>query len=132
MAIKSHSFLLIFTFLVASTFVGVSTALGGRKALPVEAIAPAPDADDEAFVTLNTKDPKVVELAKFAVDEYNKEHKAELNFSRVFEAAYTYNSKGVNYGLVIAATDETGLNGYDANVLVNKDAKKLVAFWKNE
>ncbi|KAI3456546.1 hypothetical protein Pfo_013209 [Paulownia fortunei] len=133
MALKSLSSLVLSAFLVASSLFGVSTAFGGRKAL-----APAPDAvalppdSDFGFVPLNTKDPKVIELAKFAIDEYNKEHNSKLVYTTVFEAISTKAAEGTNYGLVVAATANKEVNDYNVNVWVDKDAKKLVVFKQNE
>ncbi|KAG8385834.1 hypothetical protein BUALT_Bualt03G0086400 [Buddleja alternifolia] len=139
MVIKSQSFLSIFAFLVSSAPFGVSTAYGGRKTLaadvkargPISAPTSAPDCD-EGFVALNPKDLKVVELAKFVIDEYNREQNTSLCFTKVIEAAYTNIARGLSYGLVIAVTDQTALYSYDANVLVNQDSKTLVAIKKNE
>ncbi|KAK4439435.1 hypothetical protein Salat_0278400 [Sesamum alatum] len=133
MALKSFTFLMISAFLMASSIFGVSAAFtGGRKAL-VAADAPAlsPDADI-GFVPLNTKDPVVIGLAKFALDEYNKNQNAKLVFTALFEAVSADTAQGTTYGLVIAATNNNQLNDYDAKVLVNKDGKKLVVFKQNE
>lgn len=131
MATKSLiSFIAIIALLAAANFVGCAAAFGGRKTLTVEAPAPAPVADEEAFVALDPKDGEVAEIAKFAVAEYNNQNKDSLKFESVFSAAYTYTSKGVNYGLIIIANEGTGSHFYNANVLLNNAAKKLVALWK--
>lgn len=92
--------------------------------------ASAPVADEEAFVILNEKDGEVVEIAKFAVEEYNKQNKSSLKFESVFAAAYTLTSEGVHYGLIIISNDGTGSLPYNANVLLNNGAKKLLSLWK--
>ncbi|KAL0398861.1 UNVERIFIED_CONTAM: hypothetical protein Sradi_2229400 [Sesamum radiatum] len=134
MALKSFTFLMLSTFLMASAIFGVSAAFtGGRKALvPAAAPAPSPDAD-YGFIPLNTKDPKVLALATFALNEYNKNNKAKLVFTALFEAVSVDTAQGTTYGLVIAATDPNNqLNDYDAKVLVQKDNKKLVFFTENQ
>ncbi|KAG8385833.1 hypothetical protein BUALT_Bualt03G0086300 [Buddleja alternifolia] len=132
MALKSLSSILILTFLVASSLFGVSTAFGGRKTLaPAE--APGPEAGyDFGFVPLDRNDPKMIELAKFAIDEYNKEHNTKLVYTSLFEAISTESAQGTTYGLVVAATDNTGLNDYSVKVLVDKeDDKKIIVFAEN-
>ncbi|CAN4105986.1 unnamed protein product [Withania somnifera] len=52
----------------------------------------------------NTNDHQVVEIAKFAVDQYNKESKSELVFKKVVEGE-TQVVAGTNYRLVIAVKD---------------------------
>lgn len=129
MATKSLSFLAIFAMVAAANIFGGAAA---RKTLaPVEAPAPAPAAaTDEAFVVLDARDGNVVEIAKFAVEEHNKQGKSKLIFEGVFTAAFTHSSRGVDYGLVIAANDGSQSQAYNANVVVNNGVKELVALWK--
>lgn len=130
MATKSLSFLSIFAMVAAANFFGGATAFGGRKSLaPVEAPAQAPSAD-EAFVVLDSRDGNVVEIAKFAVEEYNKQNKNHLIFEGIFTAAFTHTSKGIDYGLVISANDGSGSQAYNANVVDINGVKELVALWK--
>ncbi|KAL0398863.1 UNVERIFIED_CONTAM: Cysteine proteinase inhibitor 4 [Sesamum radiatum] len=134
MALKSFTFIMVSAFLMASSNFGVSAAFtGGRKALvPAAAPALSPDAD-YGFVPLNTKDPNVVGLAKFALDEYNKISNGKLVFTALFEAILVDTAQGTAYRFVIAATDLSNqLNDYDAKVLVQKDSKKLVFFKENQ
>ncbi|CAA3017778.1 cysteine proteinase inhibitor 1-like [Olea europaea var. sylvestris] len=117
MAVNSGSLLLVLTLLVAlSTLFDVSTALGGRKAKE----------SDVGFKPLDPKDPKVVEVAKFAIDEYNKEAKTNLTFQLVLKAA----SKETTYTLIIEASNGSILDKYDAVVSLNGNSKTLVAFKK--
>lgn len=136
MTTKSLSPLMISAFLLAASLFGVSTAFDGRKALAPapDVTALAPGSDDLGFVVLNTKDPKVIALAKFAVDEYNKEKKANLVFNAVLEAISSTNGagpQGTSYGLVVAATttsNDKQLNAYSVKVVVDKNGDKLVRF----
>ncbi|KAK6149670.1 hypothetical protein DH2020_017195 [Rehmannia glutinosa] len=130
MALKSLSFLMI---LVASSLFSVSTAFDGRKALaPDAADSPSPSVD-WGFVPLNTKDPKVIELAQFAIDQYNKEHNSKLVYTALFEAIAVSIPQGTKYGLIVAATSPNNeLNDYTVNVLVDTNNKKLVFFQENQ
>ncbi|KAL2495550.1 cysteine proteinase inhibitor 1-like [Forsythia ovata] len=106
MAAISHSLLLVLTFLVAvSTLFEVSTAVLGLR---------------------DPKDPKVVEVAEYAIDEHNKEAKINLKLDHVLKAAL----QETTYSLVIASRDGTTLDNYDVVVLVNGDSKKLATFKK--
>ncbi|KAL2495578.1 cysteine proteinase inhibitor 1-like [Forsythia ovata] len=120
MAAISHSLLLVLTFLVAvSTLFEVSTALGGRKA----------EVSDTGFKPADPKDPKVVEVAEYAIDEHNKEAKTNLKFDHVLKAAFQVVQE-TTYSLIVAANDGTTLDNYNVVVLLNGDSKKLVAFKK--
>ncbi|CAA2933836.1 serine threonine- kinase 2 19-like [Olea europaea subsp. europaea] len=79
---------------------------GGRKAKE----------SDVGFKSLDPKDPKVVEVAKFAIDEYNKESKTSLKFQLVLKAA----SKETTYTLIIEASNGSILEKYDAVKEANK------------
>ncbi|KAH6810056.1 hypothetical protein C2S51_027839 [Perilla frutescens var. frutescens] len=127
--INSLSFLVILSLLVGSS----SAAFSGRKAL-----APGPDAaapplpDDFGFTPLDSKDPKVVDLARFAIDEHNKESNGALVFNAVLEAIIPSTATangGTNFQLVILATNGNDLNTYFSDVLVaQNDVKKLTSF----
>lgn len=125
---------MVSAFLMASSIFGVSAAFtGGRKVLvPDAAPAPSPGAD-YGFVPLNTKDPNVVGLATFALNEYNKINNGKLVFTALLEAVLFETAQGTTYGFDIIATDQNNqLNDYDAKVLVDKDSKKLVFFTENQ
>ncbi|KAL2495545.1 cysteine proteinase inhibitor 1-like [Forsythia ovata] len=120
MAAIFHSLLLVLTFLVAvSTRFEISTALGWRKA----------EVSGNDFSPADPKDPKVVELAEFAINEQNKEFKTNLKFDHVSNAAFQVVQK-TNYFLIIVARDGSNLGTYGAEVLLNGDSKKLVSFSK--
>ncbi|KAL2495541.1 cysteine proteinase inhibitor 1-like [Forsythia ovata] len=119
MAAISHSLLLVLTFLVAvSTLFEFSTALGGRKA----------KVSDTGFKPADPKDPKVVEVAVYAIDEHNKEAKTNLKFDHVLKAAFQV-AQETTYSLVIVSSDEYN---YEAVVLLNGDSKKLISFRKQK
>lgn len=132
---------LILALLVAAfALLGESATLGGRKALAPSPdsldLAPSPnsldlpplDPIDLGFTPLNTKDPKVIQLANFAIDEYNKAHNAKIVLYAVFEAISTTDKEGTNYGLYVAATNGADLGTYHMNVSVANNVKKLISF----
>lgn len=140
MAPKSASnFLMIFALLAFASLFGVSTAFGGRKAL-----APAPSPDDSGvdsdttglaplpadlgFTPLDSRDPKVSELATFAVGEYNKANNAKLVLSHVLEAISTTKAQATYYGLAILATNDKDLNSYLANISVANGVMTVTSF----
>ncbi|KAL8032969.1 hypothetical protein ABFX02_13G132400 [Erythranthe guttata] len=140
MALKSVSFIMIASFLLASSLFGVSTAFGRRKAMAPgggggEVTANPPDFGiNLGFVPINPEDPKVVAIAKFSIEEYNKEHNANLVYSTVYEALYAEDAQGTRkYALVVAATtDNKVLNDYSVSVVVAKGSQKVVAFEQNK
>lgn len=136
MALNSLSPLMIFSLLIAAaSLFGSSSAFGGRKALSPgpaaeddpAAEAPSPIPDDLGFTPLNSKDPKVMELAKFAVEEYNKSNKANLVLYSVMEAIATDKDGGIEYGFVVATTKDNELTSYHFDVFVSNNVKKLTA-----
>ncbi|KAL9146778.1 hypothetical protein ABFS82_13G133100 [Erythranthe guttata] len=138
MALKSVSFIMIASFLLASSLFGVSTAFGGRKAMAPggggEVTANPPDFGiNLGFLPINPEDPKVVAIAKFAIEENNKEHNANLVYTTVYEALYAEDAQGTRkYALVVAATDDKVLNDYSVSVVVAKGSQKVVAFQENK
>ncbi|KAK6774710.1 hypothetical protein RDI58_029949 [Solanum bulbocastanum] len=70
----------------------------------------------------NTTDPKVVEIAKFAVDEHNEEEKTKLKFQEVVKGEYQV-VDGLNYRLLISAKDGNTLHNYLAEVWVKPGVK---------
>ncbi|KAH1055595.1 hypothetical protein J1N35_033660 [Gossypium stocksii] len=63
----------------------------------------------------NIKDPHVIEIAKFAINEYKKKSKGNLKLEEV-EKGETQVVSGINYKLVLQAKDETADNSYEAVV----------------
>ncbi|XVF26181.1 hypothetical protein REPUB_Repub13aG0277000 [Reevesia pubescens] len=63
----------------------------------------------------NIKDPHVIEIAEFAVAEYNKRSKTSLKLLKVVEGE-TQVVSGTNYRLVLKATDGTATKAYQAVV----------------
>ncbi|KAB2026017.1 hypothetical protein ERO13_D06G160700v2 [Gossypium hirsutum] len=61
------------------------------------------------------KDPHVMEIAKFAVDEYNKQSKVSLKLDEVVKGE-TQVVSGINYKLVLKAKDGSAVNTYEAVV----------------
>ncbi|XP_075504117.1 cysteine proteinase inhibitor 5-like [Primulina tabacum] len=107
MALKSRSLILaILPILVASISYEVSAALGGGRIGRWQQIK-------------NPQDPRVLEIAKFAVEEHNKQDGAELKFVKVIKGG-TQVVSGTNYRLVISAKDigASALKNYEAVVWV--------------
>lgn len=63
----------------------------------------------------NIKDPHVTEIAKFAVEEYNKQSKGSLKLDKVVKGE-TQVVAGTNYRLVLQAKEGTADNTYQAVV----------------
>lgn len=111
MALKlPFSFLVIFAFLAGHS-IGVFSDLGGRK-----------------IFELDPSDPKVAEIAKFAVQEYDRLQKSDLTIRRVIRAGVTDVPKQKIYSLIVSAFDFLGENEYDAVVSESINGKKLLAF----
>lgn len=144
MVLKSPSFLLISAFMATSALLGVSASLSGWETPALDtvpdAISPGLQIDEGPVVGapaaslppglafLDKNDPTAIELAKFAIDEHNKEAKDEIKFAGILETIYTNLEGGKSYSLVIEATNNTGFNAYDVKILVERGNKKLVAF----
>ena len=77
----------------------------------------------------NLSDPNVIEIAKFAVAEHNKEANARLALIRVVKGE-TQLVSGVNYKLVIEAEDGGAVKRYEAIVWEKawENFKKLISF----
>ncbi|XP_076924358.1 cysteine proteinase inhibitor 1-like [Bidens hawaiensis] len=85
--------ILVFLFSRSSAALGEGTLAGGWK--PIR----------------NVTDPTVVDIAKFAVDEHNKEDHASLKFLRVVKGESQVVA-GMNYNLTISAKDGNMVNNY--------------------
>ncbi|KAK4491905.1 hypothetical protein RD792_002687 [Penstemon davidsonii] len=120
MAFKSHHSLLVFvlvSILATTTFDGVKGTRRGAW-LPLQ----------------NPNDPHVVEIAKFAVAEHNKEAKASLVFITVVKGESQFGESplvfGLKYRLIISAKDggATAPKNYQAVVLERRLGKGLLSF----
>ena len=77
---------------------------------------------------VNPLDPKIVEIAKFAVSEHNKESKANLVYEKVVRGTWDWTSlrhSGIKYNLIISANDEVdGMSKmYEAIVMSIKNLR---------
>lgn len=77
----------------------------------------------------DVKDPRVQEVAKFAVTEHNRQAKTNLMFDSVIKGEYQVVA-GINYRLVIAAKNGMAVNNYSAEVYdkIYEGSIKLVSF----
>ncbi|XP_022853819.1 cysteine proteinase inhibitor 1-like [Olea europaea var. sylvestris] len=104
MRLKSLTILLIILPILMDS-IQLSTALGGRTGglaggwRPIE----------------NLNDLKVQKIAKYAVQEHNKQAKSKLQFLRVVKGE-TQVVAGTNYKLVISAKDGAVPHNYEAVV----------------
>ncbi|KAL0443026.1 UNVERIFIED_CONTAM: Cysteine proteinase inhibitor 1 [Sesamum latifolium] len=88
MARNSGSLLIVFLAILLASALNEASVVGGWKPIT------------------NPKDPKVVEIGKFAVTEHNKEAGSALAFQDVVKGQ-TQVVAGINYQLVIGAGDGT-------------------------
>ncbi|KEH17463.1 cysteine proteinase inhibitor 5 [Medicago truncatula] len=80
------------------------------------------------FVDFN--DPHVIEVATFAVTEYNNQHtEAKLVFEKVISGVSNVVDNGTRYSLTLSANNHSSSNNYDTIVL-EKSSKNfsLIAF----
>ncbi|XP_060195340.1 cysteine proteinase inhibitor 4-like [Lycium barbarum] len=120
MAIQFNSLLLTsLSFLViASTYFHVSSAGSVLKHNFL---------DDEQ--PINPNDPNVVGIAKFAVDEHNKEAKSNFELVNVLAGGTDSVTGGVVYQLHITATESDVTTTRLVAVLVHSDnSKQLLSF----
>ncbi|GER52874.1 cysteine proteinase inhibitor [Striga asiatica] len=89
------------------------------------------DADLD-FTRLDTKLPTIIVLAKFAVDQYNKENKSNLVYSTLFGAIAFTKAQGTKYELVIFAANNGDLRDYNAGLWFDGNEKRLILFKENE
>ncbi|KAL3519336.1 hypothetical protein ACH5RR_017485 [Cinchona calisaya] len=113
MAYNSHHLLLLSILAIVCLFANLpSTALGvgaGEK--------------------IDPKGPEAIGIAKFAIDEHNKEAKTKLQFESVVKADKQV-GEGIYYRVGFNALDGTTSRAYEAIVLVKPRLKfkKLISF----
>ncbi|MCD7447615.1 hypothetical protein HAX54_032233 [Datura stramonium] len=117
---KSRSLTYFEELVVATILLHVSDAQGGRK----EAIV-----GGWTHITKLT-DPETVEIGKFAVDEYNKEEKENLEFEEVINEEKRVFDDKIMYRLKIAAKKDDFPQHYLAEVLDRplEKLRKLISF----
>uniref|UniRef100_A0A1S3XF05 Cysteine proteinase inhibitor 5-like n=1 Tax=Nicotiana tabacum TaxID=4097 RepID=A0A1S3XF05_TOBAC len=101
MAFKFYSllFVTLSIVVVASTFSYVSARVPNS-------LAPSPSADDWQPIK-DLKDPKVIDIANFAIKAYNdKIEGSDLKFKKVLKGNFLLVANGITYHLVIATTEE--------------------------
>ena len=126
MAKEFHPLLLIIflSFLISSTLFDVSLTMAADDS--DEDFSPA-----DAFRALDPNDPLVVTIAKFAVEENNKQKKENIQFATVLKAASQQIGAKTEYGLLIKADENGTSNTYVAVVLDSKNSgRELVGFTK--
>ncbi|CAI8592564.1 unnamed protein product [Vicia faba] len=79
---------------------------------------------------INVNDPHVIDIAKFVVNEYNKQSKmTKLTFEKVLNGVPQTTSAGTTYRFTLSATYGSSSNKYGAIVLENlQHSLKLIHF----
>ncbi|XP_016487402.1 cysteine proteinase inhibitor 5 [Nicotiana tabacum] len=125
MAFKFNSFLFVTLSIVvvASTFSYVSARVPNTLAL-------SPSVDDWQPIK-DLKDPKVIDIANFAIKAYNdKTEGSDLKLKKVLKGKFQVVATGITYRLLISTTDEDFADEDIAVVFENcKDnVRKLISF----
>ncbi|PNX60785.1 cysteine proteinase inhibitor [Trifolium pratense] len=80
------------------------------------------------FNPVNINDPHVIEIANFAVNEYNKEKTVtKLKLVRIIKGESQVVA-GINYRLIILASDASSARNYEAIVFEKQNFKSLTSF----
>ncbi|XP_059309480.1 cysteine proteinase inhibitor 6-like [Lycium ferocissimum] len=135
MAVKFNSFSFISLSIVVSfTFSHVFAANGDRKLLNsfghvsnTLALFQSPD----GWQPIDVNDPKVVDIAKFAVNTENSLLKdIQLEFDSVSDGQFQVDNNGTTYQLTIVAIEFDEANEYSAVVYENStdNVSKLISF----
>ncbi|XP_050903250.1 putative cysteine proteinase inhibitor 7 [Lathyrus oleraceus] len=79
---------------------------------------------------IDVNDPHAIDIAKFAVNEYNKESKTtKLSFEKILNGVPKTTSTGTIYRFTLSASDGSTSNEYGAIVLENQQhSLKLIHF----
>lgn len=124
MAIKFNPILGTLLVVVATVLLHVSDAQGGRKILST-------GGDDWVDIP-DIKDPKVIEIGKFAVDEHNKDAKTKLEFVEIKLAKRQTKptETTINYRMIIRVKDDGSDDFYVAEVSDKQKEKSrnLISF----
>ncbi|XP_070050376.1 cysteine proteinase inhibitor 4-like [Nicotiana tomentosiformis] len=104
---------------VASSFFHVSSATSGLRHNFLDGEQPIK----------NPNDPKVVEIATFAVNEHNKEAKSKFRLVRVIAGGTDIIPDGTVYQLEISASESNVITTRLVAILVNRNnVKELLSF----
>jgi len=76
---------------------------------------------------VNINDPHVIEIANFAVTEYDKKSGATLKFEKIIKGESQI-VQGTNYRLTFSANIGSLSKVYEAIVYENKSTRKLTSF----
>ncbi|XP_060186219.1 cysteine proteinase inhibitor 6-like [Lycium barbarum] len=137
MAFKSNFllFVILSMVVVASTFCHVFAVNDDQKLLDSfehvhDSLAPSPSHGDWHPIE-DTSDPKVVDVAKFAVSTENSRAEGrELIFESVSNGKFQVDNKGITYRLAIVTTEFDVTDEYLAVVFENSkdNVRKLISF----
>lgn len=110
MALKINSFpLTMFLILVFfSTFLHISLAKNNLKNINLSQI-------------VDPKDPKAIEIGKFALNEYNKKKQHNCQFKQLAEVTTSPSGDGVLYDLLIIGNEWDTIYTHLAQVLVRSN-----------
>ncbi|XP_045831230.1 cysteine proteinase inhibitor 5-like [Trifolium pratense] len=109
MKFQSLIFILVILFALVATNQAISTS-GSRP--------------------ININDPHVIEIANFAVTEYNKKNnEAKLKFEKVINGISTTINDETSYRLTLAANNGSSSNNYAVNVLEKPSKNYTLTFF---
>ncbi|TMW96303.1 hypothetical protein EJD97_007611 [Solanum chilense] len=110
MALKINSFpLTMFLILVFfSTFLHISLAKNNLRNINLSQY-------------VDPKDPKAIEIGKFALNEYNKKKKSNCQFKQLYEVTTFPSDDGVLYELLIIGDEWDTIVKHLADVLVRSN-----------
>ncbi|KAK9091047.1 hypothetical protein Sjap_024224 [Stephania japonica] len=102
MRFQAHQFFILASVSLLLSCFYLDTAYGGRVR-------------DGGWQAVDPKDPHIVEIGRYAVDEHNKQANTSLKFKSVVKGESQVVA-GVNYRLIVAAVHVKNVHNYQAMV----------------
>ncbi|QHO51103.1 hypothetical protein HN51_002854 [Arachis hypogaea] len=114
---ECYVFCILFALCITATMASHKEASGGLIANGLNPIK-------------NLNDPHVVDIAQFAVTDYNKQSAAHLKLVKINNGYTQVVSGGVNYNLLLLTFGGLPDNRYEAIVFENnsQNSRKLISF----
>lgn len=80
---------------------------------------------------INIKDPHVIQIAEYAINEQNAENQGpELKLEKVINIISQIDEEGTSYHLTLSANDGSASNKYEAHVLEKPNETYYLTFFK--